>query len=98
MRAGIARSFEAHRRPRPVACVPRPSMWQTLRSLGFRTGSIAAWASCALLLAFGPSACSKPQPPIVTPRTARVTGADLRGLDVDLQLEVNNPNAFPLSA
>jgi LEA14-like dessication related protein len=98
MRARLGRSFDGQARPQRAARVSRPFPWEILRSFGFGAGSVASWALCALWLASGPSACSKPQPPSVTPRTARVTGASLLGLDVDLELEVKNPNAFPLSA
>jgi LEA14-like dessication related protein len=44
------------------------------------------------------TACSKPQPPSVTPHIVRITGVGARGLDLDVELQVHNPNSFPLSA
>jgi LEA14-like dessication related protein len=40
--------------------------------------------------------CSKPEPPRVVPRTARVTAVSPAGVDLTLELDVYNPNAFPL--
>ena len=51
-----------------------------------------------LLLALGPYACARPQPPSVTPHVVRVTGVSPTGLDLDVQLNVSNPNSFPLAA
>ncbi len=42
------------------------------------------------------SACSKPQPPTVTARSARVTASTPTGVQLALELDVHNPNAFPL--
>jgi LEA14-like dessication related protein len=43
-------------------------------------------------------ACSTPQPPTVTPHVARVAAVSLKGLDLDVEVQVNNPNSFPLAA
>lgn len=53
-----------------------------------------AWLACALSL----SACSKPEPPKITPRSATVTTVDARGLGMKLELDAYNPNGFPLVA
>lgn len=55
-------------------------------------------ALAALGLSAVATACSKPQPPSVTPHVVRVTGVGARGLDLDVELQVHNPNSFPLSA
>jgi len=55
-------------------------------------------ALAALGLSAVAAACSKPQPPSVTPHVVRVTGVGARGLDLDVELQVHNPNSFPLSA
>jgi LEA14-like dessication related protein len=52
----------------------------------------------ALFLLLGPSACPTPQSPTVTPHVARVTAVSSRGLDLDVEVQVDNPNAFALSA
>jgi LEA14-like dessication related protein len=40
--------------------------------------------------------CAKPKPPTLTPRTAQVVAAGPTGLELSLELEVHNPNSFPL--
>jgi late embryogenesis abundant protein len=54
---------------------------------------------CSLILtsALALVSCSKPEPPRVTPRTARVTAVSPAGIDLTLELEVYNPNAFPVT-
>ena len=56
--------------------------------------------AAALLIAgaLALGACSKPKSPEVTPRSARVTSVDARGLGLTLELDVRNPNDFPLVA
>ncbi|HMJ13128.1 MAG TPA: LEA type 2 family protein [Polyangiaceae bacterium] len=50
-----------------------------------------------LLLACGlVAACAKPEAPRVTARAARVTATGPKGIDLTLELDVHNPNAFPL--
>lgn len=49
-----------------------------------------------LLLAL--SACAAPRAPTVTPHAATITTVSRRGLDLDVQVRVENPNSFPLSA
>ena len=51
-----------------------------------------------LLLAFTVTACSKPVPPTVTPREARVTRVDPSQLVLSIVLDVNNPNSFSIVA
>lgn len=55
-------------------------------------------AACAAALAVAVAACSKPEPPRVTPRTAAVSAIGPAGFTVQLQLDVFNPNKFPLLA
>lgn len=43
------------------------------------------------------AACSKPEPPRVTPKEARVTSVSPAGLEIRLELEAVNPNRFPLA-
>jgi LEA14-like dessication related protein len=43
------------------------------------------------------SACSKPQPPQLTPQQARVTSVDMNGFDMTVKMDAFNPNAFELS-
>jgi LEA14-like dessication related protein len=56
----------------------------------------------AVLLLFGAlfaaSACSKPQPPTITPRSIRVSSVGPAGLTLAIELDVHNPNSFALSA
>lgn len=48
--------------------------------------------------AFALVACAKPEPPRLTPISARVTAISPLGIDVDLKLDAENPNASDLSA
>ena len=41
-------------------------------------------------------ACSKPKPPKITPHSAKVTGITATGLTLNCQLDVQNPNSFPI--
>src|SRR5512132_2132749 len=43
-------------------------------------------------------ACAKPEPPRLTPLSARVTAISPLGIDVELKLDAENPNASDLSA
>jgi LEA14-like dessication related protein len=47
-------------------------------------------------LAFGFIACAKPAPPTVIPKAVRVTAVRPQGLELTLDLDVHNPNDFPL--
>jgi uncharacterized lipoprotein YbaY len=52
----------------------------------------------SLVLAFVLSACSKPEPPVITPKEASVTGVTAAGVDMRAQLEAFNPNRIALDA
>jgi LEA14-like dessication related protein len=55
-------------------------------------------AAVAWLAAFTVFAgCSKPKPPTITPRSARVTNVSLQGVDIDADLIVYNPNDIDLA-
>ncbi|MBK7580260.1 MAG: LEA type 2 family protein [Myxococcales bacterium] len=41
-------------------------------------------------------ACSKPEPPTITPYAARVTAVTPLAIGLDLELDVENPNGFAL--
>lgn len=66
------------------------------QSLARALGSplLAGAVACAALA----GACAKPQPPSVEPHVVRFSGVSPRGLDFDVQLNVHNPNSFPLAA
>lgn len=49
-----------------------------------------------LLVCLTLGACSKPQPPTVSARSARVTASAPTGVQLAVELDVHNPNAFPL--
>jgi LEA14-like dessication related protein len=42
------------------------------------------------------SACSRPEPPTVTPISGKVAGITAEGLDVEAKLEAYNPNDFEI--
>jgi LEA14-like dessication related protein len=44
------------------------------------------------------SSCSQPRSPSVTPFVVRVANIGATGLELDVQLQVRNPNSFPLYA
>lgn len=44
------------------------------------------------------TACSKPEPPKIVPKEARVTAVGPAGLDLVLKVEATNPNSVSLSA
>lgn len=46
--------------------------------------------------AFAP-ACSKPQPPQLTPKEAKITSIDVSGFDMRVKMDAFNPNGFDLS-
>jgi LEA14-like dessication related protein len=54
-------------------------------------GFVAAGCLVALI------ACSKPDPPVLTPKSARVTQVSLAGVDLMLDVEAMNPNAVELA-
>lgn len=61
---------------------------------GLRYFRLAVAAGVAALAV----ACAKPQPPSVVPHVVRMSGVSAGGLDFDVELQVHNPNSFPLSA
>jgi LEA14-like dessication related protein len=50
--------------------------------------------ACASVLA----ACAKPEPPTIAARSARVSSVGPSGLTLAVELDVHNPNSFPLAA
>ncbi len=42
--------------------------------------------------------CARPVAPTLTPRVARVTAVSASGMDLELEIQVDNPNAFDLHA
>lgn len=44
------------------------------------------------------AACAKPEPPTIAPRSARVSSVGPSGLTLAVELDVHNPNSFPLEA
>jgi LEA14-like dessication related protein len=63
---------------------------------GSRAGSRLA-AGFAVALIATAAACSKPQPPQLTPKEAKVTAVDISGFDMRVKMEAFNPNAVDLS-
>jgi LEA14-like dessication related protein len=53
-------------------------------------------AMALLLAGWLATGCAKPQPPQVTARSARVTATAPTGVELSVELDVHNPNAFPL--
>jgi LEA14-like dessication related protein len=49
-----------------------------------------------LLLLVVLPACSKPQPPTLTPRSARVASISPSSVQIEVELSAHNPNGFPL--
>jgi LEA14-like dessication related protein len=56
------------------------------------------WAALFFSAVIAGAACSTPQPPTVTPHLARIAAVSLEGLDLDVEVQVYNPNTFPLAA
>ena len=54
----------------------------------------SVFAAAALVLV----ACAKPEPPRLTPLSARVTAISTAGIDVEIKLEAENPNGSALTA
>lgn len=65
-----------------------------------RREHVSAWrrnlATGLLVLALG--ACSRPQSPTLTPQVARVVAVSAAGLDLEVEVKVDNPNSIPLTA
>ncbi|HEY6562076.1 MAG TPA: LEA type 2 family protein [Polyangiaceae bacterium] len=53
-------------------------------------------AAVLLLSCLSLAGCSKPEPPQVTARSARVTATAPTGVQLAVELDVHNPNSFPL--
>jgi LEA14-like dessication related protein len=51
----------------------------------------------ASVLIVGVVACSKPQPPQLTPKSAQITAVDLTGFDLRVKMDAFNPNGIELS-
>jgi LEA14-like dessication related protein len=58
---------------------------------------LGAMALAALGLLLLPD-CNRPQSPSITPHLVRVAAVGESGLELDVQLQVHNPNSFPLAA
>jgi LEA14-like dessication related protein len=43
-------------------------------------------------------ACDKPEPPTLTPEAAKVKAVSPKGVELELTIEVDNPNSVPLRA
>lgn len=73
---------------------PRPAcyVWRSMR-LDRVISTLGTAALAASLLA-----CSKPEPPTLTPEGAKVKSIGPKGLELELTIEVDNPNAVPLRA
>lgn len=52
----------------------------------------------AFFTAIAAIACSKPQPPKLTPKKVSVVAVSTAGLDLLLEIEATNPNGFTLAA
>jgi LEA14-like dessication related protein len=50
------------------------------------------------LVAWAVVACTKPDPPVLTPKEATVSGVTGAGVDLSAKIEAYNPNKFDLSA
>jgi LEA14-like dessication related protein len=53
-------------------------------------------AAVLVALALSAVACSKPEPPKITPHSARVSAVTPLGVGLALELDVENRNSFPL--
>src|SRR6187399_2114704 len=58
----------------------------------------SAFLVVAFLATLFATACSKPVPPKVTPKSAEVKAVTPEGLELELTIDVDNPNSVPLSA
>lgn len=55
-----------------------------------------ARAGAAALLFFCVSGCGKPEPPQITVQSSKVIGADVNGLEIEVHVDVFNPNRVNL--
>ena len=62
------------------------------------SATLPRFGAAALALGLTLGACSKPEPPRVTPRSVRVAAISPTGVGLALELDVYNPNAFPILA
>lgn len=63
-----------------------------------RRSFLVAIVSLAAVVASSASvACSKPQPPQLTPEQAKVTAVDMNGFDMTVKMDAFNPNGFELA-
>jgi len=62
-----------------------------------RRRALFAFAA-ALCTSVAAASCSKPEPPVLTPKEATVTRLDLAGADLRVTMEAFNPNRVALSA
>jgi LEA14-like dessication related protein len=78
---------------------PSPRRWPRWYSPSchWRSGNrLRRLAWMILIVALG--ACSRPQPPTLTPQVARVVAVSAAGLELDVEIKVDNPNSIPLTA
>jgi LEA14-like dessication related protein len=74
-------------------------MLDAFRSRGLVLQPGSRWLAVAMLvIAAFVGGCAKPQPPSVVPHVVRVAGVSVGGLELDVELQVHNPNSFPLAA
>jgi LEA14-like dessication related protein len=59
---------------------------------------LSCFGPAALALGLALVSCSKPEPPRVTPRSIRVAAVSPTGVGLALELDVHNPNPFPILA
>lgn len=73
-----------------------PSLWwlHAVTLAAMRTFALAAFIALAAFPSFG---CSKPEPPQITVKDAKVTNVDLAGLTVSVNAEAYNPNKIGLT-
>jgi LEA14-like dessication related protein len=56
------------------------------------------FSGALLVAALMLGACAKPEPPTISPRSLRVSAVGPAALTLAIELDVRNPNSFPLSA
>lgn len=72
-----------------------------MRYLGRVKSALVTVAALALVLsssALALTACSKPKPPVLTPKETRVTAIDGKGITFLAKVDAFNPNGFDLTA
>ena len=73
------------------APVPDPAMLKVSKMLVRHPRTLLAAATLTLL-----TACSKPKPPTITPKSAQVLAVGATGVMLEVAFDVANPNRFPL--